>query len=154
NDGLDLKFFNDTPQPIVTDPKNPNFLFVGVSAYVDWELWATSTAGAVWGPAVLAHPAFDHHQVVDVLVDPRASSAVYAVTVYGFLASHYTAGVWESRDHGLSWRDTGIPALVDIQAAGLLVEPDSGRLFAGGADGVWAAPTNPVGAWTRVGGVT
>jgi photosystem II stability/assembly factor-like uncharacterized protein len=105
---------------IAIDPRNPDIVYVAAVGYhfssgPDRGLYKTTDGGKTWNKVLFKG---DHVGVVDVVIDPKNSNTVFAVTYdkqripWNFDEGGPETGIYRSRDAGKTWQrlSGGLPA--------------------------------------------
>ncbi len=137
---------------IAVDPRNPDVVYVAAVGYhfsntADRGLYKTTDGGKSWAKILFKG---DHVGVVDVVINPKKTSTVFAVTYdkqripWNFDEGGPETGIYKSDDAGTSWRRLagGLPT-GKLGRSGLVIYPKNPAIMYAVVDNLNPRPAAP-----------
>ncbi|MCH8335515.1 MAG: glycosyl hydrolase [Proteobacteria bacterium] len=138
---------------IAIDPTNPSTWYVGVGS---GGVWKTENGGTTWTPVFDGE---DTYSIGCITLDPNNPSTIWVGTGENISGRHvgYGAGVYRSRDGGITWENMGLTASehigmirVDPRDSNTVYVASQGPLWSGGGERGLYKSTDGGQSWDKI----
>lgn len=138
---------------IAIDPTNPSTWYVGVGS---GGVWKTENGGTTWAPVFDDE---DTYSIGCITLDPHNPGTIWVGTGENVSGRHvgYGAGVYRSRDGGITWENMGLGASehigmirVDPRDSNTVYVASQGPLWSGGGERGLYKSTDGGQSWNKI----